>query len=70
VGDILSSKYEYGIYNATRILCGAGSMSVRLSARQKQRRLGFAGERHTGRRYRSIVAGAVLQAAALSSKCG
>jgi len=31
---------------------------------------GFAGERHTGRRYRSIVAGAVLQAAALSSKCG
>ena len=30
---------------------------------------GFAAERHAGRRYRSIAAGTVLQATALSSKC-
>ena len=31
---------------------------------------GFAAERRAGRRYRSVAAGAVLQAPALSSKCG
>ena len=31
---------------------------------------GFAADRRAGRRYRSIAAGAVLQAPALSSKCG